>query len=94
MVAAFYDHHEIVERLVVARADVNAKHSIGGCALPLGPFRRRWSVGGRWRRRPRLAPAPSGRATALHYAARNGRTKAAVALLVGGADQTITDNNG
>ena len=94
MVAAYNDHHEIVERLVVARADLKTKDSICGCALPLGPFRRRSSVGGRWRRRPRLAPAPSGRFTALHYAAANGRTKAAVALLVGGADQTITDNFG
>ena len=94
MYAAYYDHPEIVERLVVARADLNTKNRIGGCALPLGPFRRRWSVGGRWRRRPRLAPAPSGRFTALHCAAYNGRTKAAVALLVGGADQTITDNDG
>ena len=43
MEAAIYDHHEIVERLVVARADLNAKHS-SGCALPLGPFRRRSSA--------------------------------------------------
>ena len=95
IVAALYDRPKIVERLVVARADVNTKNSrIGGCALPLGPFRRRWSVGGRWRRRPRLAPAPSGRRTALHWAAYKGCTKAAVALLVGGADQTITDDYG
>ena len=94
MDAAGYDRHAIVARLVVARADVNATHSSGGCALPLGPFRRRWSVGGRWRRRPRLAPAPSGRSTALHIMACIGCTKAAVALLVGGADQTITNDNG
>ena len=94
MRAALHGRHEIVERLVVARADVNAKYSSIGCALPLGPFRRRSSVGGRWRRRPRLAPAPSGRFTALHFAAHNGSTKAAVALLVGGADQTITNNQG
>jgi hypothetical protein len=42
----------------------------------------------------RLAPAPSGRKTALHIAAFNGSTKSAVALLVGGADQTITTNDG
>jgi hypothetical protein len=41
-----------------------------------------------------IAPAPSGRDTALHYAAWNGCTKSAVALLVGGADQTITDDDG
>jgi hypothetical protein len=29
-------HHEIVEKLVVARADVNTKHR-NGCALPRGP---------------------------------------------------------
>jgi hypothetical protein len=38
-----------------------------------------------------IAPAPSGRATALHWAALNGRTKSTVALLVGGADQTVTN---
>jgi hypothetical protein len=41
-----------------------------------------------------IAPAPSGRWTALHYAAVNGRTKSAVVLLVGGADQTVTNNQG
>jgi hypothetical protein len=35
-----------------------------------------------------------GRFTALHLAALNGRTKSAVALLVGGADKTITNNQG
>ena len=44
MKAAAKNRHEIVERLVVARADLNAKHSIYGCALPLGPFRRRSSA--------------------------------------------------
>ncbi len=39
-------------------------------------------------------PAPSGRRTALHYAAYNGRISAGVELLVGGADQRITDNGG
>ena len=56
--------------------------------LPRRPVRRR-SVGG-----GPTAPAPSGRATALHIAAYNGYTKSAVALLVGGADQTVTDNAG
>jgi ankyrin repeat protein len=41
-----------------------------------------------------IAPAPSGRNTALHCAAYNGHTKSAVALLVGGADRTITDYDG
>jgi hypothetical protein len=41
-----------------------------------------------------IAPAPSGRWTALHWAAYKGSTKSAVPLLVGGADQTITDNDG
>jgi hypothetical protein len=37
--------------------------------------------------------APSGRKTALHWAAEYGCTKSAVALLVGGADQTIKNND-
>jgi ankyrin repeat protein len=41
-----------------------------------------------------IAPAPSGRDTALHCAAIHGHTKSAVPLLVGGADQTVTDNSG
>jgi ankyrin repeat protein len=41
-----------------------------------------------------IALAPSGRWTALHFAAWNGCTKSAVALLVGGADQTVTNNQG
>ena len=88
MVAARFDHHAIVGKLVDARADVNTKDDIFGCALPRRPVRRR-SVGG-----GPTAPAPSGRATALHCAAYKGCTKSAVALLVGGADQTITENNG
>ncbi len=39
-------------------------------------------------------PAPSGRYTALHYAAVNGCISAGAELLVGGADQTITDIDG
>jgi hypothetical protein len=67
---------------------LNTKNSNGGCALPLGPS------GGFVGRRLRLAPAPSGRNTALHYAAWKGSTKSAVALLVSGADQTITNKDG
>jgi hypothetical protein len=33
MYAAWNDHHEIVEQLVAARADVNAENN-DGCALP------------------------------------------------------------
>ncbi len=89
MYAAWNDHHEIVEQLIVARADLSTKNSNGGCAHSPRPVRRR-------RRSPTLpiAPAPSGRFTALHWAACWGRTKSAVPLLVGGADQTITDNQG
>jgi hypothetical protein len=61
MWAANMDHHEIVGRLLAARADLNTKN---------------------------------GRMTALHYAAYGGSTKSAVALLVGGADHTITNNSG
>jgi ankyrin repeat protein len=93
MHAAYNDDHAIVEKLVVARADVNTKNN-SGCALPLGP-----SGGGvGWRRRwlptAPIAPAPSGRNTALHIAAYYGCTNAAVRLLVGGADQTITNMQG
>ncbi len=88
MEAAANDRHAIVEQLVVARADLNTKNS-SGCAHSPRPVRQR-------RRSPTLpiAPAPSGRNTALHWAAVNGRTKSAVALLVGGADQTVTDTQG
>jgi hypothetical protein len=37
MNAAYYDHHEIVEQLVDARADLNTKNSSHGCALPRSP---------------------------------------------------------
>jgi hypothetical protein len=37
MLAAIKGHHEIVEQLVAARADLNTKNNIYGCALPLGP---------------------------------------------------------
>ncbi len=39
-------------------------------------------------------PALSGRYTALHYAADYGRISAGAELLVGGADQTITNKDG
>ena len=88
MCAAVNGHHAIVARLVAARADLNTKLR-DGCALPLGPS---GDVVGR--RLCRLRLAPSGRFTALHYAAANGRTKSAVPLLVGGADETVTNNEG
>ena len=92
MMAAAYDHHAIVGKLVDARADVNTKNSLG-CAFPRGPSGG-GSVGGGSVGGGPTAPAPSGRDTALHLAAYNGCTKSAVALLVGGADPTITDING
>jgi hypothetical protein len=87
--AANHDHPEVVEKLVVARADLNTKHSRNGCALPLGPS-------GDICRSPTapIVPAPSGRDTALHYAAYHGHTESAVRLLVGGADQSITNDDG
>ncbi len=89
MYAARNGHHEIVEQLIVARADVSTKHSFNGCALPRRPV---W----RPRRSPTvpIAPAPSGRDTALHWAAFRGHTKSAVPLLVGGADRTVTNKDG
>ncbi len=89
IVAAGNGHHAIVEQLVAARADLNTKNNCRGCALPRRPVRRR-------RRSPTLpiAPAPSGRNTALHYAAWNGTTKCTVALLVGGADRNVTNDVG
>jgi ankyrin repeat protein len=86
--AANYGHPEVVEKLVVARADLNTKNKYG-CALPRGP-----SGGVVGRRLCRLRLAPSGRYTALHYAAVNGHIKSAVALLVGGADHTIPNSQG
>jgi hypothetical protein len=90
MNAAWNGRHAIVEKLVVARADPNTQNS-GGCALPPLPVsaafcRRCWS--------PTVPTAPSGRETALHIAAYKSSTKSAVPLLVGGADQTITDKYG
>ncbi len=94
MCAAGNGHHAIVDKLVVARADLNTKNNINGfgsrgCAHSPQPVRRP-------RRSPTLpiAPAPSGRDTALHWAAYKGSTKSTVLLLVGGADQTVTNNDG
>ena len=61
--------------------------------MPSGAVRR----GGR--RRPTVTPmaavpAPSGRLTALHWAAYNGRISAGAELLAGGADKRITNNHG
>ena len=39
-------------------------------------------------------PAPSGRRTALHYAAYYGSIRAGAELLVGGADQRVTNSDG
>jgi hypothetical protein len=39
-------------------------------------------------------PAPSGRYTALHYAAAYGSIRAGAELLVGGTDQRITNIDG
>ena len=89
MYAAAHDHHAIVEKLIVARADLNTKNSSHGCALPLGP-----PGGVVGRRLCRLRLRRPGRWTALHFAAWKGCTKSAVALLVGGADQTVTNNQG
>ena len=91
MWAAHNDDHATVERLVVARADLNTKNR-NGCALP--PSARPAAFVGAPTVPTAPAPAPSGRGTALHFAAFNSHTKSAVALLVGGADQTITNNQG
>jgi hypothetical protein len=77
--------------LVVARAEVNTKDNEYGCALPPSD------------RPAALVGAPTvtdcalrrpGRDTALHCAAENGFTESAVPLLVGGADRTVTNNDG
>jgi hypothetical protein len=89
MFAVYFGHPAIVDKLVVARADLNTKSNYSGCALPVGP-----SGGVVGRRLCRLRLAPSGRSTALHCAAAKGCTKSSMPLLVGGADQTITNNEG
>ena len=90
--AAHNDDRATVAALLGARADVNTK-GIHGCAV----CRRRCPARGRrWPTVTPMAavPAPSGRWTALHYAAYNGFISAGVELLVGGADQTITNDRG
>ena len=90
MRAAISDHPAIFQKLLDARADVNTKDR-GGCALPW-PVRRVVG-GGRLVRQLRRA-APSGRDTALHWAAAHGLISAGAELLVGGADRRITDSQG
>jgi hypothetical protein len=90
--AALRDERAIVAALLGARADVNAQHN-NGCAFAVGAVRR----GGR--RRPMVTPmaavpAPSGRHTALLSAVYIGSISVVAELLVGGADQTITDKLG
>ena len=62
--------------------------------MPSGAVRRVVGGGRRMVTPMAAVPAPSGRNTALHYAAHNGRISAGAELLVGGADQTITNKNG
>ncbi len=90
--AADNDDRAIVAALLGARADVNTKQN-GGCAICR---RRCLARGRRWPTVTPMAavPAPSGRMTALHYAAIYGFIDVGVELLVGGADQTITANSG
>jgi hypothetical protein len=92
MKAARNDDRATVAALLGARADVDTQSSLG-CAFAVGAVRR---GGRRWPTVTPMAavPAPSGRQTALHYAAHNGFNSAGVELLVGGADQTITNNSG
>ena len=92
IIAAWNDDHRIVAALLGARADVNTQRN-DGCAV----CRRRCSARGRrWPTGTPMAavPAPSGRWTALHSAAKYGRISAGAELLVGGADQTITNDRG
>ncbi len=92
MYAAYNDDRATVAALLGARADVDTQQN-NGCAF----CRRRCLARGR--RLPTVTPmaavpAPSGRMTALHWAAGNGFIDVGVELLVGGADQTITDSIG
>ena len=89
MVAARNDDRATVAALLGARADVNAEQ-ISGCAFPARSAR----VGGGRRCADAAVPAPSGRWTALHYAAHYGFIGAAAELLVGGADQCIMNDQG
>jgi hypothetical protein len=93
IIAASIDDRPTVAALLGARADVNTKQNSYGCAI----CRRRCPARGRrWPTVTPMAavPAPSGRYTALHHAAYYGSISAGVELLVGGAGQTITANNG
>ncbi len=91
--AARNDDRATVAALLGARADVNTKNISNGCAF----CRRRCPARGRrWPTVTPMAavPAPSGRYTALHWAADYGFISVGAELLVGGADQTITDKWG
>jgi hypothetical protein len=92
MCAARDDDHAMVAALLGARAAVDTKDGLG-CAI----CRRRCPARGRrWPTVTPMAavPAPSGRWTALHYAAAQGRFSAGAELLVGGADPRITNKRG
>jgi hypothetical protein len=89
IIAAHKNHRAIVEALLGARADVNTKERINGCVFPA-----RRAVSAVADGRQCAVPPPSGRNTALHWAALNGSIGAAVPLLVGGADQHIPRNDG
>jgi hypothetical protein len=89
MCAAAYDHPAIVQKLVDARADVTTRNN-HGCAFPPARSAALSAVADG----APIAPRPSGRGTALHFAAFHGCTKSAVPLLVGAADQSITDKYG
>ena len=89
IIAANNGDRAIVAALLGARADVNAEQ-ISGCAFPARSAR----DGGGRRCADAAVPAPSGRWTALHYAAHYGFIGAAAELLVGGADQCIMNDQG
>jgi hypothetical protein len=89
MRAASKDLDVIVRALVGACADMNTKASKSGCAL-WGVCRRRL----RWSPICAIPGRPVPRFTALHCAVLNGNFNAVMGLLVGGADQTITDQEG
>jgi hypothetical protein len=89
MRAASKDLDVIVRALVGACADMNTKASKSGCAFG-GVCRLKLMA-------RRLAPCRavrSRRFTALHCAVLNGSFNSVMGLLIGGADQTITDQGG
>ena len=90
IIAAWNDDHRIVAALLGARAAVDTKQN-SGCAFAAA--RSALVGGGRWCA-DAAVPAPSGRWTALHYAAHYGFIGAAAELLVGGADQCIMNDQG